>query len=203
MLAQNIRGHPFEDAFLHSLVTGLSGMKEDFEAEDFCTAVFDEFFFTCINVDNVVRHLIRLLWWVKIRSDIFYSLFQQGGYILAFLPPDLRPCSKLPSPQGVVRLWRRCTRRSRRGSPIVKGLPWRPHPLKSQQPLSRMWHLSHFLEKHPYRAQWALDAAHRDTGVSKSHYFVISISIKYSNFSRFYKKMGPFYKKFRCDKFGN
>lgn len=67
ILAQNIRGHPFEDAFLHSLVTGLIGMKEDFEAEDFCTAVFDEFFFTCINVDNVVRHLIRLLWWVHSR----------------------------------------------------------------------------------------------------------------------------------------
>ena len=42
-----------------------------------------------------------------------------------------------------------------------------------------------------------------ETGVSKSRYFGISIPIKYSNFSRFYKKMGPFYKKFRCDKFGN
>ena len=81
ILSQNIRGHPFEvsveakyscklfspkifqDAFLHSLVTGLIGMKDEFEAEDFCTAVFDEFFFTCINVDNVVRHLMRLLWW--------------------------------------------------------------------------------------------------------------------------------------------
>ena len=41
------------------------------------------------------------------------------------------------------------------------------------------------------------------SGVSKSRYFGISIPIKYSNFSRFYKKMGPFYKKFRCDKFGN
>ena len=41
------------------------------------------------------------------------------------------------------------------------------------------------------------------TGVSKSRYFARSIAIKYSNFSRFYKKMGPFYKKFRCDKFGN
>merc|ERR1719297_250010 len=41
------------------------------------------------------------------------------------------------------------------------------------------------------------------TGVSKSRYFVISISIKYSNFSRFYKKKGPFYQKFRCDKFCN
>merc|ERR1719147_227534 len=64
ILAQNIRGHPFEDAFLHSLVTGLIGMKDDFETEDFCTAVFDEFFFTCINIDNVVRYLMRLLWWV-------------------------------------------------------------------------------------------------------------------------------------------
>ena len=41
------------------------------------------------------------------------------------------------------------------------------------------------------------------SGVSKSRYFGISIPIKYSNFSRFYKKMGQFYKKFRCDKFGN
>ena len=43
----------------------------------------------------------------------------------------------------------------------------------------------------------------RTPGVSKSRYFDISISIKYSNFSRFYKKKGPFYKKFRCDKFCN
>ena len=39
-------------------------------------------------------------------------------------------------------------------------------------------------------------------GVSILRYISISILIKYSNFSRFYKKMGPFYKKFRCDKFG-
>ena len=45
-------------------MTNLIGMKDDFEAEDFCTAVFDEFFFTCINIDNVVRHLMRLIWWV-------------------------------------------------------------------------------------------------------------------------------------------
>ena len=33
------------------------------------------------------------------------------------------------------------------------------------------------------------------SGVSKSRYFARSIAIKYSNFSRFYKKKGPFYKK--------
>jgi len=64
ILAQNIRGHPFEDAFLHSLVTSLIAIKDEFENEDFCTSVFDEFFFTCINVDNVNRHLMRLLWWI-------------------------------------------------------------------------------------------------------------------------------------------
>ena len=39
-------------------------MKDEFENEDFCTSVFDEFFFTCINVDNMTRHLMRLLWWI-------------------------------------------------------------------------------------------------------------------------------------------
>ena len=44
---------------------------------------------------------------------------------------------------------------------------------------------------------------HPVTGVSILRYIGISIPIKYSNFSGFYKKLGPFYKKLRCDKFGN
>ena len=36
-------------------------MRDDFEAEDFCTVVFDEFFLSLINNDNIVRHLLRLL----------------------------------------------------------------------------------------------------------------------------------------------
>ena len=40
-------------------------------------------------------------------------------------------------------------------------------------------------------------------GVSILCYISIFILIKYSNFYRFYKKLGPFYKKLRCDKFGN
>ena len=39
-------------------------MRDEFEAEDFCTVVFDEFFFSSINSDNTVRHLLRLLWFV-------------------------------------------------------------------------------------------------------------------------------------------
>lgn len=63
-LANVVHMHPYEDTFMHSLVTNLILMRDDFEAQDFCTCVFDEFFFTSINHDNFVRHLMRLLWFV-------------------------------------------------------------------------------------------------------------------------------------------
>ena len=40
-------------------------------------------------------------------------------------------------------------------------------------------------------------------GSQKVVILVFSLPIKYSHFSKFYKKMDPFYKKFRCDKFCN
>ena len=61
LLAASVKNHPFEDVFLHCLITHLIQMRDDFEAEDFCTVVFDEFFLTLITNDNVVRHLLRLL----------------------------------------------------------------------------------------------------------------------------------------------
>jgi len=61
ILAPSVKNHPFEGVFLHNLISYLIQMGDDFEAEDFCTVVFDEFFFTLINSDNVVRHLLRLL----------------------------------------------------------------------------------------------------------------------------------------------
>ena len=41
------------------------------------------------------------------------------------------------------------------------------------------------------------------TGVYILPFISIFILIKNAIFSRFYKKMGPFYKKIRCDEFGN
>lgn len=40
---------------------------EEFQAEDFCTALFDEFFFAGLSRDNVTRHLLKLLWYVHSR----------------------------------------------------------------------------------------------------------------------------------------
>ena len=39
-------------------------MADEFVNEMFCTVVFDEFFFTSIGQENVVRHLTKLVWYV-------------------------------------------------------------------------------------------------------------------------------------------
>ena len=39
-------------------------MADEFVHEMFCTVVFDEFFFTAIAKENVVRHLTKLVWYV-------------------------------------------------------------------------------------------------------------------------------------------
>ncbi|GLV45682.1 NELF-B [Carabus blaptoides fortunei] len=54
----------FEDPFLHSMVSLLIHMPEEFSTADFCTGLFDEFFFAGLTRDNVTRHLLKLLWYI-------------------------------------------------------------------------------------------------------------------------------------------
>jgi len=61
LLGPSVKNHPFEDVFLHSLITYLIQMRDEFDAEDFCTVVFDEFFHPLIAHDNIVQHVLRLL----------------------------------------------------------------------------------------------------------------------------------------------
>ena len=53
-------------------------MRDEFDAEDFCTVVFDEFFLALIANDNVVRHLLRLLKFVhtKVSSTRLENLMK-------------------------------------------------------------------------------------------------------------------------------
>ncbi|CAG0883204.1 unnamed protein product [Darwinula stevensoni] len=60
-LSTSAAGRAYEDTFLHSLVALLIPMAEEFAAEDFCTAVFDEFFCTNLGKENVCRHLLKLV----------------------------------------------------------------------------------------------------------------------------------------------
>ncbi|KAK5642952.1 hypothetical protein RI129_009119 [Pyrocoelia pectoralis] len=54
----------FEDPFLHSMVALLIHMTDEFTTADFCTGLFDEFFFAGLTRDNVTRHLLKLLWYI-------------------------------------------------------------------------------------------------------------------------------------------
>ncbi|KAK3088835.1 hypothetical protein FSP39_024351 [Pinctada imbricata] len=54
----------YDDTFLHSFISYLIAMAEEFCSEDFCVAVFDDFILPAISRENVLRHLLRLLWYI-------------------------------------------------------------------------------------------------------------------------------------------
>jgi negative elongation factor B len=50
--------------FLFVQVSLLIHINDEFSAEDFCTVIFDEFFFAGLTRDNVPKHLLKLLWYI-------------------------------------------------------------------------------------------------------------------------------------------
>lgn len=60
-LSTSLNGRAYDDTFLHTLVSQLIGMGEDFGQEDFCTVVFDEFLCPGLPQENVTRHVLRLV----------------------------------------------------------------------------------------------------------------------------------------------
>ncbi|KAH9487625.1 hypothetical protein Btru_070278 [Bulinus truncatus] len=68
----------YNDTFLHCLTSYLIHMKDDFQHEDLCVAVLDDFFTPASSRENVVRHLLRLLMYIhnklpRARLDILIS----------------------------------------------------------------------------------------------------------------------------------
>ncbi|XP_064649137.1 negative elongation factor B-like [Lineus longissimus] len=53
-----------DDVFLHTVVGYIIGMVDEFSSEDFCICIFDDFFMPSISKENVMRHLLRLLYHV-------------------------------------------------------------------------------------------------------------------------------------------
>lgn len=53
-------------------------MPEEFSAADFCTGLFDEFFFAGLTRDNVTRHLLKLLWYIhpKLPENRLHTLMK-------------------------------------------------------------------------------------------------------------------------------
>lgn len=53
-------------------------MPDEFAQQDFCTGLFDEFFFAGLSRDNVTRHLLKLLWYVhsKLPENRLHTLMK-------------------------------------------------------------------------------------------------------------------------------
>lgn len=71
-------------------VAALIPMADDFSTEDFCTVVFDEFFFTNISRENVMRHVMKLVWYIHpklppARLDTLMKALQPGPHSVSFL----------------------------------------------------------------------------------------------------------------------
>lgn len=89
-LASCAQDRAYEDPFLHSLVSYFIQQPEEFTAEDFCTVVFDEFFYPGLARENVIRHVLKLVWYVypRLPSSRLTTLlkvvepnYQHGGAI--------------------------------------------------------------------------------------------------------------------------
>lgn len=64
VLATSESDRAFDDPFLHFLVSLLIHLADEFATEDFCTVIFDEFFYAGLTRENVMRHVMKLLWYV-------------------------------------------------------------------------------------------------------------------------------------------
>ncbi|ELT91507.1 hypothetical protein CAPTEDRAFT_172048 [Capitella teleta] len=68
----------YSDTILHMLVSHLATMPDCFANTEFCELVFQQFFVPMVSRENVVRHFLRLLWWVhpKVPSNIIEPLLK-------------------------------------------------------------------------------------------------------------------------------
>lgn len=108
----------FEDTFLHSLVSNLITMVDEFTSEDFCEIVFDHFFKSGMSRQNVLRHMLRLLYHIHYRiqreklNSLMVSLKPNQGHseaihttynnltekIASYQPSPTTPAENLESP---------------------------------------------------------------------------------------------------------
>ncbi|XP_077987149.1 negative elongation factor B-like [Glandiceps talaboti] len=68
-----------DDTVIHSLVSSLLNLSDEFSSEEFCSVVFNDFFLPAMTVDSVRRHLLRLLSFVyhKLPAALLTKLMEQ------------------------------------------------------------------------------------------------------------------------------
>ena len=58
-----------DEVTLHTLISSLAAWHEEFTHADFCDLVFDQFLLLLVSNLSVLRHTLRLLWYVLPKMD--------------------------------------------------------------------------------------------------------------------------------------
>lgn len=58
-----------DEVTLHTLISSLAAWYEEFSHADFCDLVFDQFLLLLVSNLSVLRHTLRLLWYVLPKMD--------------------------------------------------------------------------------------------------------------------------------------
>lgn len=68
----------YDDTFLHALVSFLICMADEFANEEFCDMVFQGFFKSGLSTNNVLRHMLRLIWYIhpKLQQEKIAKLME-------------------------------------------------------------------------------------------------------------------------------
>ncbi|KAK6190778.1 hypothetical protein SNE40_002569 [Patella caerulea] len=108
----------YDDTFLHPFVSYLIQMPEDFSHNDFTSVILDDFLMPAISRESVLRHLLRVLWYVHHKitptrlenvmtaaqpseehSETVHNLYQQLSVkISTHTPSPVTPQQQLDSP---------------------------------------------------------------------------------------------------------
>lgn len=78
-----------DEVSLHTLVSSLAAWSEEFSRADFCDVVFDQFLLLLVSDSNILRHTLRLLWYVLPKMDP-----QKVVHVLTLAQPSSEVCDK-------------------------------------------------------------------------------------------------------------
>ena len=85
-----------DETIWHALISSLVLWQEEFAQTDFCELIFDNFLLVLTSHGNVVRHTLRLLWYVYPKMDAHKVV-----NVLTATQPSREVCY-VPSPAPLV-----------------------------------------------------------------------------------------------------
>lgn len=78
-----------DEVSLHTLMSSLAAWQDEFSHLDFCDLVFDQFLLPLVSHTSVLRHTLRLLWYVLPKVDP-----QKVVHVLTIAQPTSEVCVK-------------------------------------------------------------------------------------------------------------